>query len=108
MAKITALLEKRLRHAAPGDLVDVVIEVTQSKPPAESSTKSERHAALERHFGVSTIEVTQLIQSVGGEVLGSSWLSSAIKARLPVESVERLGSLDDVELIDLPRQLTRG
>jgi len=43
---------------------------------------------------------TLLIDSVGGQVLGSSWLGSAVKARLPVESIQRLRALDSVEVIE--------
>jgi hypothetical protein len=111
MAKLTPLLERRLSQAAPGDLVEVVIEMSDlSQIPKEpgSATRAERHAAHEHDFGLSTKEVTQVIDSVGGKVLGSSWLSGAIKAQIPAESIERLRSLDNVEVIDAPHQLTRG
>jgi len=107
MAKITPLLENRLREAKPGDLLEVVIEVPQI-PPQAAATRAERAAASERAFGASTKDLTQLIDSVGGQVLASTWLGSAIKARLPVESIERLRALDSIDLIDLPHQLTRG
>jgi hypothetical protein len=111
MAKLTPLLENRLRQAAPGDLVDVVIEMSDlSQIPKEPGTKTraERHAAFEHDFGVSTKELTHLIDSVGGKVLASSWLSGAIKARVPVDSIERLRALENVEVIDVPHHLTRG
>ena len=108
MAKISGPLEDRLRTAAPGELVEVVLELVEERPRGLPVDKSARHAALERHFGASTEVITKTIQMLGGQVLGSSWLGSAIKARLPVECIERLQSLDRVELIDLPRQITRG
>lgn len=108
MAKISGALEDRLRSAAPGELVDVVVEVTEQNPSSLPRERSERYAALEQHFGSSTEDVRQLIHGLGGQVLASSWLSRAIKVRIPVESIERLRSVDRVELIDVVRHITRG
>jgi hypothetical protein len=108
MATLTPGLEYQLRNAAPGDLVEVVIEVSQLPLLPGPATRAERAAVFAHDFGVSTKQVTELIDSVGGEVMGSSWLSSAIEARLPVESIERLRAIANVQVIDVPRRLTRG
>jgi hypothetical protein len=108
MAKLTPLLERRLRQAAPTDLVEIVIEVTHVPPERAATARAERHAAFEHEFRVSTKALTDVIGSVGGQVLGSSWLSGAVKARVPADSIERLRSIDNVSSIDVPHQLTRG
>ena len=108
MAKLTPLLERRLRQAAPGDLVEIVIEVTHVLPERAATARADRHAAFEQDFSAATKTLTDVIDSVGGKVLGSSWLSGAVKARVPADSIERLRAVDNVESIDVPHQLTRG
>lgn len=107
MAKLTPLLERRLRQAAPDDLVEIVIEVVHVPRERAATARAERHAAFEREFSLSTKALSDVIDSVGGEVLASSWLSGAVKARVPADSIERLRAVDNVESIDVPRHLTR-
>jgi hypothetical protein len=109
MASMSAPLERRLRSADPGELVDIVIELQTETPEAASAStpRSEHYAAVEHHFASAGQHVRQFIRDRGGEVIGSSWLTSAIRARVPAASVTELQSLDRVELLDLPRTLTR-
>jgi hypothetical protein len=108
MARISPVLQQYLQAAKPGDLVEIVLEIhEQPSPEALPAERRERSAALEQQFTSSAESVIQGIQNVGGTVLGSSWLGSAIKARVPVEHVNTLLSLDRVEAIDLPRKITR-
>jgi hypothetical protein len=109
MASISAPLERRLRSAEPGELVDIVVELQTETPataPADTP-RAEHYSALEHHFASAGQHVRQFIRDRGGEVIGGSWLASAIRARVPAGSVTELQSLDRVELIDLPRSLTR-
>jgi len=108
MARMSAALENHLRTASPDDWIDVVLEVAApSSAPGPEAERSERVARAEQQFTAQHQAVIQGIQNAGGEVLGQSWLSSAIKARIRVNEIERLLAIDRVELIDLPRRLTR-
>ena len=107
---MSTVLENHLRTASPDDWIDVVLEVAEPSSaslPAPAADRSERIARTEQHFTASNQDVIQGIQNAGGEVIDKSWLSSAIKARIRADGIERLLSLDRVELIDLPRRLTR-
>jgi hypothetical protein len=109
MAKFSTLLEKRLRDAQPGEILDIVIEVTErARAMPQSFGREERAAAAERQFLNDTEAIAELIQESGGQVLGRTWLGSALKARIPAERIERLRQVDDVEFVDLPRLLIRG
>ena len=108
MAKISDILQERLRTCAPGEQVEIVVELGEHSPANLPASKSERHAALEEEFSRSSEPLGQLVRSIGGEVLSTTWLGSALKVRVPAKSVERLLSVDNVEFIDLPRQIRRG
>jgi hypothetical protein len=107
MAKLSPVLENHLETAKPDDWVDVVLEVNDQPPAALPSGRSERYAAIDEHFTSSNQNVIQTIHDSGGQVLDKSWLSGAIKARVRATDIPRLLSLDNVQLIDLPRRLTR-
>jgi hypothetical protein len=109
MASISASLERRLQGADPSELVDVVIELHTETPPAAPSgtPRSEHYGAVEQHFADAGQHVRQFIRDRGGEVIGASWLASAIRARVPAASIADLQSLDRVSLVDLPQPLTR-
>ena len=108
MARLSAVLADYLQKAKPRDLVDVVIEVSDAGVPSPHGDRSERIAAAETQFAAATRHVADFVRQAGGEVLGGTWLGQAIKVRMPAEDVERLLSLDRVDLVDLPRRLTRG
>jgi len=109
MAKLSPILKNHLEVAKPDDWVDVVLEVPETSPPARPITNhKEQFASGEQLFASSNKDVIQAIQDAGGQVLDKSWLSSAIKARIQVHGIDQLASLDRVQLIDLPRRLTRG
>src|SRR5438874_1848933 len=107
MAKLSPVLENHLETAKPDDWVDVVLEVNEDPPAELPSERSKRYAAADKHFTSSNQNLIQHIQDAGGQVLDKSWLSGAIKARVRANDIERLRSLDNVKLIDLPRRLTR-
>jgi hypothetical protein len=108
MARISEVLQDRLRTASPDDWIEVVVEIAEvPSAHAPSADRLERLTRAEQQFTASNQDVIQSIQHAGGEVLDKSWLSGAIKARVRVNDIERLLSLDRVELIDLPRRLTR-
>jgi hypothetical protein len=108
VAKISKVLEERLRSCAPDEQVELVLELGERHPDNLPTARSERNAALEEDFKTSTEPLKQLVRSVGGEVLKSTWLASALKVRIPAEGIERLRSAENVEFIDLPRQIKRG
>jgi hypothetical protein len=109
MASITAPLERRLQTAEPGELVDIVLELQVETPqaPPPAAPRSQHYAAVEQQFADAGQHIRQFIRDHGGEVIAGSWLGSAIRARVPAASIAELQSLDRVELIDLPRALTR-
>jgi hypothetical protein len=108
MARLTPVLQQRLQSAKPGDLVEVVLELRQTAAPESIPTeRTERVAALDEHFTSSSEAVVRGIQAAGGSVLAKSWLSGTLKVRIPAEQVERLLGLDSIDVIDLPRTLTR-
>jgi hypothetical protein len=109
MAGISASLERRLRTADPGELVDVVLELQTVMPPAAKAgtPRSEHYAAVEQRFADAGQHVREFIRDRGGEVIGTSWLASAIRARVPAAAITELQALDRVALLDVPQSLTR-
>ena len=107
MASISEPLERRLRTAHRGELVDIVVELQTELTAPVAASRSEHFAAVEHDFASAGQHVRQFIRDHGGEVIGASWLAKAIRARVPAESVTELQFLDRVELIDLPHRLTR-
>jgi hypothetical protein len=108
MARLTPVLQQRLQSAKPGDLVEVVLELREAAAPESLPVdRSERVAALDHHFESTAEAVVRDIQDAGGHVLARSWLSGTLKVRIPAEQVERLLGLDPIDVIDLPRSITR-
>lgn len=108
MGRLTASLENRLLTTEPGELIDVIIEVRDAGRPADlPADKPERYATLERDFQSSTAAVTDIVSTMGGKVLGQTWLGGALKVRIPVDRVKSLLALDDVVLLDLPSKISR-
>jgi hypothetical protein len=116
MARMTTRLQDRLTHTSPGDWLDVVVEIADdasflARPATERSagaSRSDRYGAMQQQFATASQSVEQAIQDAGGEILGRSALAGALKVRMPVDGIPRLLSLDGVELVDMPRTITRG
>lgn len=106
--KSSEQLENRLRECKPGDVIDVVLEVAgEAVNPDPSKPRSQRMQILRSAFDDESAGVRKLVETVGGEVLGDSWLSRALQARVPVERVRDLMKSLDVRLVDVPRQIDR-
>jgi hypothetical protein len=108
MAQLSPALERYLQTAKPDDLVDLVLELRDTPAPeALPADRGLRATKLDELFTAATAPLAQLVETAGGTLLGSSWLSSALKVRMPVKEIASLHAIDRVELIDLPRKITR-
>lgn len=97
--KLSEELASRIESVAATDMVDIVVEIEApaSKPPSVSATIT--------RFKETSTPVTQTIEQVGGEVIGSAWINSTVRARVPASAVSKVAALQNVERIDIPSQL---
>ncbi len=49
--------------------------------------------------------VEDAILRVGGVVTSKAWINRTLNVRVPVESIERISDLDEVESLDTPHDL---
>ena len=97
--KVSTGLASRLENANASDLVDVIVELEVPAPGENNIT------ATMAQFKVSSAPVTGSIEQMGGEVLGSAWINSTVRARIPARGVKRLAAVRGVGRIDLPHKL---
>jgi hypothetical protein len=97
--KLTPALLDRARAAAPGDLVDVVIELRRER------TRGGDVDELRSRFAKDASPVEQAVVEAGGAVLGRAWLNATVRARVPAGTLARLGQVEGVERIDAPRRI---
>lgn len=97
--KLSDGLASRLETVDAADMVDIIVELEPpaSKPPTLSATVA--------RFKETSIPVTRTIEQVGGEVIGSAWINSTVRARVPASAVLKVAALQIVERIDVPSQL---
>jgi hypothetical protein len=109
MPKFSSQLEDRLQNSKPGDVLDVILEVAdEPELAALPASKPERYEAAQEQFETRNQSVTKLVEDAGGEVLGQNWLNSAVKVRIPVDTIQRLLASDQINLIDIPHRISRG
>jgi hypothetical protein len=109
MPKFSPQLEDRLRGSKPGDTIEVVLEVAGEPAHADlSKPRAQRMQSMQSDFDTESTEVKKLVENMGGQVLGDSWLGRALKVRVPVDRIYDLLDSGDVHLVDVPRQITRG
>ncbi|HSK25964.1 MAG TPA: hypothetical protein VK894_03540, partial [Jiangellales bacterium] len=68
----------------------------------DEGSRAERMAALRQRFDGEVRSVAGRLDSVGGVVLDTAWISSTVRGRLPVEGVAELAGDSLVEAVDLP------
>jgi hypothetical protein len=107
--KKTAGLNKAASAAAPGDPLNVVLELKEmSRPPVAAKNRAEQIQLNTQAFALHIQPLKDKIASLGGEVFGEgAWLNSTISARVPKCGLDALEQDDLVESIDLPRTLER-
>ena len=107
--KLSPALADRVEQAAPGEVLDVVVELHRRLIEAtRGTTVEERIAPVRDAFAAEARPVEDEIRRLDGEVLGSAWINQTLRARVPVEGIGRLAGLDEVVALDLPRRLAPG
>lgn len=104
--KLSPDLAEHLEHAGAADLVELVVELQPAPSAAADAPRAERIAAAREAFSLASSPVERAIHSAGGEVVGTAWINQTVRARVPADAVAGLAGLDEVRLLDLPRQLT--
>lgn len=105
-SKLSPSLKKRLDRAAPGEMIEVVVELHPT-PILEGAAadRDERIAALHDAFAQRAAPLEAVVRASGGEVTGAVWLNETIRARVPAATVAALSGHPEVMLVDLPRAL---
>lgn len=105
-AKLTLALAQRLAGCAPGEVLDLVVELRARRVEATPGTaREERIAPVRDGFEADASPVSDAIRRLGGEVLDRAWINQTLRVRLPAGGVAALGELSQVAAIDLPRAL---
>src|SRR2546421_459237 len=83
MAKVTPELETRLAAAAPGQELDLVLEMTGDVPTAPSGTATTEYVdSMRQSFHADLASVHRLVEDIGGAVMGENWLNRVVKVRV--------------------------
>ena len=98
-ANISSDLASQVDVAEDSKLLDVVVELDGEVASASDITQAK--AAFSRVAG----PVTDLISSLGGEVVEGAWINHTLLARLPAARIPELARLDHVTVVDVPHAL---
>jgi hypothetical protein len=113
--KISSDLRQRIASGGPGEMLDVVVELSNPGPEAASEvenargivSRGERIAAEKQRFVEQATPVQELVSSLGGEVVEHAWINKTLRARIPAEQIEHLINAPGVGAVDVPHRLTR-
>ena len=98
-SKITPALDSVESIGQSDDLVDVVVEL-------DGSVHGQNDVAARKSaFAELAKPVSDAITDLGGEVLGEAWINQTLRARVPGSRVRDLSTLDEVMLVDVPREI---
>lgn len=97
--KLSKGLASRLESVSADDMIDIVVEL---EPPASKPTNV---SATVAQFKETSEPVTGTIEETGGKVLGTAWINSTVRARIPASAITRVAALQHVERIDVPNAL---
>ena len=103
--KVSSDLEGQVSSCGDDDLVEVVVELKRPPPPASGASRQEKIDALKQQFERTSGGVEKDVEESGGTVIDRAWINQTLRARLPAKAVPRLAERDDVELVDLPREI---
>jgi hypothetical protein len=107
-AKLTASLLSQARNAGPGELLDVVVELSPSSAEpgvSKASSRAEEIAERKEAFNRDAVEAERVVREVGGEVTGRAWINRTLRCRVPVAGLERLSQLASVAVLDVPETI---
>lgn len=100
-------LKMELRHASPGEQLDVIIRFTEKADlsPLSQMTAQQRRLALrpllERHAQVTYGPLIRYLEAHGASHFKTLWLSNSLGVRVPVSLLPRIAERDDVQGINL-------
>jgi len=112
--KWSSALSESASCAAPGELLEVVLELKgvelkkkTASPAAPGATRAQKMQLGKQNFSKASQPIKEKILKLGGEVLEEAWLNSTISAKLSKQALAELDHEEIVESIDLPRALKR-
>lgn len=106
-AKLSRVLAERVDQAAPGEVLDLVVELHPRRvESAPGASREERIAPVRDAFQRDAAPVEAAIQALGGEVVDAAWINQTVRARLPAAGVARLAELSQVVMLDVARRLS--
>lgn len=103
--KISPTLAHQLKHAGPNEPIEVIVQLQPARRPAGGS-RAERVTALKKGFNDNFERFTQRIDDNGGEILGTAWINSTVRARMTPSQIRSLGTDQLITEIDSPRPIT--
>jgi len=105
-AKITPALTVQVEGAAPGEVLDVIVELPSRQVElAGGETYEERTVSVRQGFERDALAVEEAIRRAGGTVAGRAWINQTLRASVPCEALAGLTALDEVVVLDVPRAL---
>jgi len=104
-SKIGPNLAQKLETAGPNEAIEVIVQL---QPPArpEVGSRAERVTALKKGFDRNFARLTQRVSADGGQILGTAWINSTVRALLTPRQIRTLGTDQFITEIDSPRAIT--
>ena len=92
------------------DMIDVVVELDHEsidslKNSAPNKSRNEQISLRKESFARISSPVENIISEVGGEVTAKAWINYTLRAKLPVNGLQRISDLDEVDALDSPQEL---
>ncbi len=106
MAIITEPLASQMDASNPDEMLEVIVEVKPTVVP-QSLPRQEKIARMRDAFENGIVELEEQIGRFGGRVLERAWINGTLKAIIPARTIERIADLEGVDVLDVPRTLTR-
>lgn len=82
-AKISPNLAARVQKLDASEALDVVVELSSpTKETQQAQSRQQKITALKESFNQNTQPLEQLIQQLGGTVIGRGWLNGTLLAQI--------------------------
>lgn len=111
--KLTPDLSRQLARTKESEMLDIIIEVRQSDCSLNESLKNEKLSRQEqilvrqKNFDNQSAPIEDVVQQVGGEIVGRVWINQTLKARVPAKSVKKISEHRNISILDLPHLIEK-
>jgi hypothetical protein len=107
-AKLSPKLREIIGNLPDPANIDLVLELVSPQGPKLSLRREERIKQAKASYEKLALPIRDIVQRLGGQTSGGSWVDSTIRATVPKHAIEELSQERDILQIDdgSPRALT--